>query len=249
MGKNDPAVIYANILSLCVTRMRNESRTFVQHYKTHRMKVHFILSAVLLLSSAAAVQAQTSDTDTRQRLVFGVKAGTNFSNVWDEEGDDFAADGKFGFAGGVYFGIPAGTFIGFQPEILLSQKGFQASGTIGGTPYEVKRTTTYLDFPLQLQIKPAAFLTILAGPQYSFLLQERNEYTFGANSSVHQEDFNNDNIRKNILGFATGADINISHVVVSTRFGWDFLSNHGDGSSSTPRYKNRWIQFTLGFKI
>ena len=214
------------------------------------MKLHFIFSAAaLLLVSTTALQAQTSDTDTRQKFVFGMKAGTNFSNVWDEEGEDFAADPKFGFAGGIFFGIPFGTFLGFQPEILLSQKGFQGSGTISGTPYEVKRTTTYLDFPLQLQIKPVEFLTVVAGPQYSFLLQERDEYTFGSNSTIHEEDFNNDNVRKNLLGFATGADINISHVVVSARMGWDFQKNNGDGSSSTPRYKNRWIQFTLGFKI
>jgi hypothetical protein len=178
-----------------------------------------------------------------------MKAGSNYSNVWDEQGEDFSADPKLGFAGGVFFGIPIGTFLGFQPEVMISQKGFKASGTLSGTPYSMKRTTTYLEFPLQLQLKPAEFLTIFAGPQYSYLLQERNEYTFGSNSTAQQEDFNNDNIRKNILGFSTGADINISHVVVSGRMGWDFQTNNGDGSSSTPRYKNRWVQLTLGFKI
>lgn len=209
----------------------------------------FALAATCLTFTSTTLSAQTSDTDTRSKLVFGVKAGTNYSNVWDEEGQDFRADAKFGFAGGVFFGIPIGTFLGFQPEALISQKGFQASGTMFGTPYSMQRTTTYLDIPLQLQVKPAEFITILAGPQYSYLIHQKDAYTFGSNSTAQEQEFNNDNIRKNILGFVAGADINISHVVISGRMGWDFQTNNGDGSSTTPRYKNKWLQFTVGFKI
>jgi hypothetical protein len=207
------------------------------------------LYALCFCLTAGTINAQTSDTDTRQKLVFGIKAGTNYSNVWDEEGQDFAADPKLGFAGGIFFGIPIGTFLGFQPEVLVSQKGFQASGTLMGTPYSMTRTTTYLDFPLQFQVKPVEFLTIVTGPQYSYLMHEKNVYTFGTNSSAQEQEFENDNVRKNILGFTAGADINISHVVISGRMGWDFQTNHGDGTSSTPRYKNKWIQLTIGFKI
>ena len=211
----------------------------------------FILTVTTacLLLSASTISAQTSDTDTRSKFVFGIKAGANYSNVWDEQGQDFRADAKLGFAGGIFFGIPFGTFLGFQPEALISQKGFQGSGTVAGSPYSMTRTTTYLDFPLQLQVKPAEFLTVLVGPQYSYLIREKNVYTFGTNSSAQEQEFENDNIRKNILGFVAGADINISHVVISPRMGWDFQTNHGDGSSSTPRYKNKWIQLTIGFKI
>jgi len=148
-----------------------------------------------------------------------------------------------------FFGLPIGKFVGIQPEALISQKGFQGSGTLGGSPYSFSRTTTYLDIPIFFQLKPAEIFTIVAGPQYSYLLHEKNVYTYGANSSVQEQEFNNDNIRKNILGFAAGADINISHVVISGRMGWDFQTNHGDGTSSTPRYKNKWIQLTIGFKI
>lgn len=195
------------------------------------------------------LRAQDADTDPRGLFGFGMKAGMNVSNVWDEQGQDFAADPKAGFAGGLFFAIPAGKFLGVQPELLFSQKGFKGSGTLSGSSYSVKRTTSYLDIPLQVQIKPAAFLSIVAGPQYSYLLHERNVYTYGSNSTAQEQEFNNDNIRKNILGFVAGTDITVSHVVVSARAGWDFQTNHGDGSSSTPRYKNRWVQFTLGFKI
>lgn len=203
----------------------------------------------MLLSISQALHAQTLGSDSRDELSFGVKAGINIANVWDSEGQDFEADAKVGFAGGLFLGIPIGTYLGFQPELLVAQKGFTASGTLLGSEYSVKRTTTYIDVPLQLQIKPAEYLTVLVGPQYSFLLHQQDVYQLGSTSFVQEQEFDNDKIRKNILGFVAGMDLSISHFVFAPRMGWDLLSNHGDGTSDTPRYKNRWIQLTVGFKI
>jgi hypothetical protein len=208
----------------------------------------FILLAAAAICVAGNISAQTEST-SREKMSFGIKGGINYSNVWDEQGQDFKADAKLGFAGGFFLGIPIGKTIGFQPEILISQKGMQASGTLLGSSYSFRRTTTYLDIPLQLQVKPSEMLTILAGPQYSYLLNERNVYTWGLNSTAQEQEFDNDNIRKNVLGFVAGVDLNFSQVVMSGRLGWDFQTNNGDGSSSTPRYKNRWLQFTIGYKI
>ncbi len=213
------------------------------------MKKIIILIGLLYLPFQTTLKAQDSDTDPRGNVAFGIKAGLNISNVWDEKGQDFKADAKAGFAGGVYLGIPVGKFLGIQPEVLISQKGFQGSGTLFGTPYSFSRTTTYIDIPVQVAIKPLEVLTIVAGPQYSYLMNQKDNYTFGVNSTEQEQEFENDNIRKNVLGFVAGADIIISHVVVSGRMGWDFQTNNGDGSSSTPRYKNQWMQLTLGFKI
>ena len=213
------------------------------------MKKSFIIIGLMFFSIGLTLKAQDSDTDPREEFAFGIKAGLNRSNVWDEKGQDFQADPKFGFAGGVFLGIPIGKFLGFQPEVLVSQKGFQGSGTLLGNPYSFSRTTTYLDFPLQLQVKPAEFLTVVLGPQYSYLMNVKNAYTLGTNSYEQEQEFTNDNIRKNTLGFVAGADFIMSHIVVSGRVGWDFQTNNGDGTSSTPRYKNQWLQLTVGFKI
>lgn len=207
------------------------------------------LFAILMLGMSSTIIAQESDKDPREELSFGIRGGLNRSNVWDEQGQDFRADPKFGFVGGIFVGIPISKNLGFQPELLLSQKGFKGEGTLLGQSYTFSRTTTYLDVPLQLQIKPIEYLTILMGPQYSYLISEKNEYTFGSNSTEQQKEFENDNIRKNILGFTLGADVVISQFVLSGRLGWDFQTNNGDGTSSTPRYKNQWLQMTIGFKI
>jgi len=213
------------------------------------MKKTVALIGLVSLFAGTAVQAQDSTIDPRERFSIGVKAGANLANVWDARGEEFQADPKIGFAGGIFAGIPIGKFLGFQPEALISQKGFRASGRLLGENYTFTRTTTYLDFPLQLQVKPIEYFTILLGPQFSYLLHQRNEYKFGLNSTAQETEFENDNIRKNILGFVVGFDVNVKFMVFSTRAGWDFQTNHGDGLSSTPRYKNRWLQFTLGVKI
>jgi len=204
---------------------------------------------IVAFMSALTAQGQTNADDASEQFVFGIKAGVNYSNVWDENEDDFRADPKVGAVGGLFLGIPIGPFLGVQVEGLLAQKGFQANGTLLGNDYSIKKTKTSLDFPLQIALKPVEFVTILAGPQYSYLIKEKTEYKFGENSTAQEDVFNADNVRKNTLGFVFGLDVNIEHVVLSGRAGWDFQTNAGDGSSSAPRYKNQWLQFTIGFRI
>ena len=238
--------------------MNNMNKRF--HKGPYRMKTMFLVlglvgfSMVNIFEASAQIAGRNrdrinSDVDIRNRPSFGVKAGINRSNVWDEQGQDFQADAKTGFVGGAFLSLPFTTLIGVQPEILISQKGLQGSGTLLTIPYTFSRTSTYLDVPLLVQIKPIQAFTIVFGPQYAYHLSDRTSYSFGGNNTVLQEEFDNDNIRKNILGFLIGADFNANHVVVSGRAGWDFLNNNGDGTSTTPRYKNQWIQITLGFKI
>ena len=206
-----------------------------------------IIIGITLSAFLEGLHAQ--ETDMREKFTFGAKAGVNVSNVWDERGEDFEADAKIGFAGGFFFGIPLGKVLGIQPEILISQKGFQGSGSLLGFPYTFKRTLTYLDIPILLQVKPVEYVTLVAGPQFAYLLRQKNENSFGDYSQELEEEFDNNNIRKNMLGFVAGFDVNISFVVVSARIGWDFQYNDGEGNSTAPRYKNQWVQFTMGVRI
>jgi hypothetical protein len=203
-----------------------------------------------LVSTFGTANAQLfNNEDTRENFSFGAKIGANYSNVWDEKGQDFQADGKIGLAGGLFIGIPISKVIGIQPEVMISQKGFTGSGTLLFTPYSFTRTTTYLDIPVQIQIKPSPFLTLVAGPQFSYLLNTKNDYTWGANSTQQEQEFENENIRKNIIGAVAGFDINITNFVISGRASFDFLTNNGDGTNTTPRYKNELVQLTVGFKL
>jgi len=193
------------------------------------------------------VVAQSNDS--RSSFHFGIKAGLNFANVYDEQGEEFRADGKTGFAGGVFMTIPLGEVFGVQPEVLFSQKGFKATGSLLGTNYGLTRTTNFIDVPLYFTVKPLPLLTILAGPQFSYLIQQKDEFNSELGSAEQIKEFENDNIRKNILGAALGLDVNFDPLVIGLRAGWDLSTNNGDGSSQTPRYKNGWVQLSLGYRF
>jgi len=202
--------------------------------------------ATLIVSSSFA---QRNEISFREKLSFGLKAGVNISNVYDSEGEQFNADAKFGLAAGAFVAIPLGKYFGVQPEVLFSQKGYKGSGSILGSNYNFTYTSNFIDVPLLFALKPISLITIVAGPQYSFLVSDKYEFNSAIVNTNQENEFNNDNIRKNILCFLGGIDFNLKRIVIGTRIGWDIQANKGDGTSTTPRYKNVWYQATIGFRL
>jgi len=205
--------------------------------------------AIALTMVTFNANAQDETMDTRSQIHIGAKVGLNYANVYDSKGEDFNADPKIGMALGAFLSIPIGTYIGIQPEVLYSQKGFKATGRLLGANYEFTRTTTYIDIPLYFALKPSEFITLVAGPQFSYLISRKDVFKTTANTFEQEQEFENDNIRKNTLGASVGLDINISHIVIGARAAWDLQENNGDGTSTTPRYKNTWLQATVGFRF
>jgi hypothetical protein len=217
------------------------------------MKKAIILIAMVTLSvTSSYAQSETTTTtksNNREKLFFGLKIGTNYSNVYDTQGQDFVADSKFGLAGGGFVSIPIGTYFGVQPEVLYSQRGYKSSGTFLGSSYSMTRTTDYLDIPLLVAFKPIENLTLLFGPQISYLMKQKDDFTGGSITSTQEQTYTNDNYRKNIFCLTGGVDLNVDHLVIGLRTGWDVSNNNGDGTSTTPRYKNMWYQATIGFRF
>lgn len=216
------------------------------------MKNAILMIAMVMLTitnSYAQTETTSSSTDNREKLFFGLKVGTNYSNVYDSQGEDFVADSKFGLAGGAFVSIPIGSFFGIQPEVLFSQKGYKSTGTFLGSSYSMTRTTDYLDIPLLVTIKPIENVSILFGPQFSYLMKQKDDFTGGTITSTQEETYTNDNYRKNTFCLTGGADLNFDHLVIGLRAGWDVENNNGDGSTTTPRYKNMWYQATIGYRF
>jgi hypothetical protein len=207
------------------------------------------LVLILAFSSIAySGIAQESEIDLRQKFNFGVKVGANLSTVYDTQGEQFDADPKIGFVTGAFLTIPIWRFLGVQPEIMFSQRGFRATGVILGSPYKFTRTISYIDLPLLATFKLNNVVTVVAGPQLSFQIWQRDSFSTGTSPTQVQE-FNNDNIRKNTLSLLTGLDFNFNHIVLGTRVGLDVQDNIGKGTVVTPRYKNVWVQATLGYRF
>lgn len=204
---------------------------------------------VALVTACTLSFAVVAQDDMREKFNFGLKAGMNVSNIWDTQAEDFSADPKIGFAGGAFVTIPLGRLFAIQPEVMFVQKGFKGNGSVLTVPYEISRTTNFLEIPVLLAVRPADFISIYAGPQISFLLSQKDKFSFGNSTIEDQEQFKNDNWRKNMLGLHMGLDINIRHFVISPRASLDFQDNKGDGSSTDPRYKNFALQLTVGYRF
>ena len=246
--------VYFSRVGICFAN--SLKTTIMKHFTTIFISFYLIFagfqghSQTPALSANRFLDVEPRDSKAAKRvLVGGLKAGLNISNVYDERGADFVADPKAGFAAGAFLSIPFGGWLGFQPEALISQKGFSSTGGFGAEKYSLERTSTFLDLPLQLQIKPLHYLSFLIGFNYAYLLKQSDAITYGNNSVAQSQEFNNDNIRKNTLGAIGGFDINIRHFVIAVRTGWDLTANRGDGSSFTPQYKNYWTQACLGYRF
>ena len=204
---------------------------------------------MIIAITSYAGNSHAQETGVRSRLLFGMKGGLNYSNVYDSQGENFYTNPKLGLAGGVFLAIPFGKYLGIQPEVLFSQKGFRATGEVYGSNYRFTRTTSYIDMPLYFSFKPSEFLTLMAGPQIAYLLHQRDVFSNSTLTVETQNEFKNNNVRKNTLGFTGGVDINLNHIVLGARAGWDVQKNNGDGSSTNPRYKNVWYQATIGYQF
>ena len=92
-------------------------------------------------------------------------------------------------------------------------------------------------------------ITLLVGPHYSYLMKQSDVFTTPVANVTQEQVFSQDNIRKNTFGFIAGADVNVDRLVISGRLGWDVQNNNGDGTTTTPQYKNIWLQGTVGLRF
>jgi hypothetical protein len=188
------------------------------------------------------------EMDCRLKFQYGLKVGFNYSNVFDPQGTYLKAKSVVGFIGGVYIVYPIDKGVGLQPEINFSQKGFDGIGKIAEVEYSIKRTTNFIDIPLFFAFKLSPQFTMLIGPQYSYLLNQKNLISSNIASSQLNQIFVSEQLRKNIFGFGFGLDSHINHFVLGLRAQWDVLNNRIN-DTQTPRYKNALIQCTVGYRF
>jgi hypothetical protein len=204
---------------------------------------------VLLICFGSSLFAQENH-DNAPQVRLGIKGGLSIATIIKTNDDSYSTDPLFGFNGGAVLQLPLGRFIAIQPEVLFSQKGFRATGTVLGSDYDYKRYLNCLDIPVLLRINASKDFGIVVGPQYSYLLGTHTKFKSGDNTFVQDVNNDNDNIRKNIFGGVVGVDINLDrHVFIYGRYTIDFQNNNGDGTSSTPEYKNQVFQFGLGLLL
>ena len=213
-------------------------------------KTVFALLLSALAGSAGAQQQTPLSRYPEPGVQVGIKGGLSIASVIKTSDNSFSSTPLLGFHGGLELQLPLGRVLSIQPEVLFSQKGYRTPGTAFGNDYDYRRYLNCLDIPLLLRINASRAFGILIGPQYSYLLGTHTTFKTGNNTIVEDVNNNNGNIQKNLLGGVIGAEVQLDeHLFIYGRYSLDFRNNNGDGTSTTPSYKNQVLQFGLGILL
>lgn len=205
-----------------------------------------ILSTLLMLGFINNTFAQSGNSNEPEARI-GLKGGLSIATLVRTGDNSFQSSPLYGFNGGVVLQLPLGRVIAIQPEILFSQKGYHATGSGLVSDYDYRRYLNCLDVPLLLRINASNVLGIVVGPQYSWLMNTHTSFKSGGSS--YQETVKNEDgsLTKNTFGGVLGLDVNLDHnFFLYGRYTIDFKNNNGDGTSSTPAYKNQVFQAGIG---
>ncbi|MES3019445.1 MAG: porin family protein [Bacteroidota bacterium] len=203
------------------------------------MKKAFILAIGVFLAGSASAQT------------FGIKGGANFANIIKTGDEDFNTELKTGFNAGIFVEIPIVSSFSVAPELMFSQKGYKTSGSsllFGPNEYTV--TTNFIELPILAKINATNKLSIVLGPQVSFLTSTTEKFTQGSDSYKNTIREENDNLKKSLFGGVGGLNIGLTESLsLHGRYAIDFQKNNENGTSETPLYKNQVFQASLAIKL
>ena len=199
-----------------------------------------LLSITLALSIFSIGNAQDFGKNNEMSPHFGFKIGANYSNVYHKEGIAFDATGKFGWAFGSFIDIPLCKGLSIQPELMFSGKGFKATGMLMGNPYQLTRTTSYIEAPVFIAVKASHLITFLGGLQLTSFLNKTDRFEQTKFSAQQKALLEADKIENFAFGVAGGVDVNIKDFVISARTGWSLSGNNVNVTTNTLNYRNMY---------
>lgn len=139
------------------------------------MKLFKLFTAsAFMLGTVAVSNAQDNNASNANSMdvSFGVKGGVNFATV---TGDDFdSPDSRTSFHVGLLAEFPLSDMFSIQAEALYSGQGFESDvdgGIIGGDG-KVEYQLDYINVPVLAKVYVVEGLSLEAGPQFSFKVNE-----------------------------------------------------------------------------
>lgn len=192
-------------------------------------KVCFLVLVVSILS-ASRIQAQS--------FHFGIKAGTNLSQITGRSFDDGF---QWGFSAGGFAELNFTSKWGIQPELLFNQTKTQTASDFNEVFDEGFNSTSvslnYLSIPILASYKILPILSIQVGPQFGILMSTSQDITSSASKAFKSGDFS-------MVG---GAQVNIGGFKAGARYVYGFTNL--DNVTNVDTWKNQNIQLYIGFRI
>ena len=221
------------------------------------MKHIFILAICLLV--AGSVSAQTyyygprrvvrhrpvqRQQDDFNRPSVGIEGGVSLANTVSSYNTGYSTNGIVGFNAGLVANIPLVYPLSFQPEVLFSQKGYQAYTTDG----TLTQRNNYIDIPLLAKFRIVRGFNFLVGPQINIPVSSTTTFDNGFTTS--RESYYDDATNKSYISGAFGLSVDLNqNVDIHARYLIDLSSNTYDQNSPIPNYRNQVWQFGIGIKF
>jgi hypothetical protein len=217
-------------------------------------KIFFLVISLLVAGSVSAqtyyghrrvhrrpVQRQTDDF-YRPRV--GVEGGLSIANTVSTYNTYYSTNSILGFHAGITADIPIIYPLSFEPEVLFSQKGYEANTADG----IFTQRNNYIDVPLLAKFRLVRGFNFLVGPQLNFPVSTTN--TFDNGFAVSRETYYTNTSNKSYVAGVIGFSIDLNpNVDIHARYIIDLQSNTQDVNSPIPDYRNQVWQFGLGIKF
>ncbi|MDD5571214.1 MAG: porin family protein [Bacteroidales bacterium] len=220
------------------------------------MKKLFLFFGAALIS-ISVVNAQTS---------FGIKAGGNISSVSNLESSSTTAGAtsvtqsnkiKPGFNVGVFLNVRFGDFLGFQPEVLYTTKGYKYESKVVIGAFETKTTLdatlNYIEIPMQLRLNITENFYILGGPYVGILagaMGKTTTYVSTPPVTTESKSTSTDGIEKMDLGLSVGTCfLSEGGFNFGVKYSRGFTDAFENSTGNTNSNVNSVFQLFIGFSF
>jgi hypothetical protein len=168
-----------------------------------------------------------------QKIVGGIKAGTNVSNQrYDSDLAQLSPDVKMSIHAGFFAVVDLGSF-GIQPELLYSRLG----ADFDGTPNKYN----YLSLPVMIRYNVTNVFNVQAGPNFGLLLSAKDPAGRDVKDRTKSLDL--------ALGVGLGFDF-LDKFIVTARHNIGLANIVDiDGLGAKHKVKNNVFQLSLGYKM
>lgn len=153
-------------------------------------------------NSVGRIKSQTELEKKNSKIRFGLKAGINISNIY-ENSTGFENNSKLGFMIGGLVQIPVSKKLFIQPELLYSMQGSNA--TIPEEETKLNMKMSYLNIPIMFKYNVYNRLFVEVGPQIGLLLTSKITADYQDEDAIFDDGLTFDDKEfKNNIDFSIG---------------------------------------------
>lgn len=178
----------------------------------------------------------------------GIKGGVNFSTITGGDFED-GKDPRTSFNVGLLAELPITDHFSIQPEVLYSAQGFDIRQNDDGDDWEYQ--LDYIQVPILAKIYLIKGLSVEAGPQFGFKVNEEVDYNPNDDGGDIEIDPDDSTIKKFDTSIAAGAAYKFDNgFFISGRYTYGLTDIFEDDSLlnlNNVNAKNAVWQFGIGF--